>query len=174
MVHAGIANHYDFIDVFGVDTGLFASILDIVIYGFKNDATQKLQFFIVKLRKGNARHQISAIYRLRIETTDICQFLARCQIHQGTNDTGCANIKGHTVFMLCGVASLQINDLIVKSGDCQIAVLIPQGIGYFSQYAQRGNAVNILWQGFQDFFEIRRHIMFVERRLRFYQVFFYA
>ena len=126
VVHAGVADHHDLVDVLARNSRGPARVLDEAVDGVQHLGAQGNELLLVELRVGDARHQIAAVHGLRIDAADRGELLSGLQMQERSDDAGGADVERHAIGMLRGIAGFHVDDAAVERGDGELASLLAQ------------------------------------------------
>ena len=165
VVHAGVADDHHLVHVAKFDTGLGAGLLGVAVDRVQHLGAQGLQLLGRELGVGDARHQIAAIDRLRVDAADRGQLRAGLQVHQRADDAGGADVESHAVLLAAGVAGLDIDDFAVEAGDREPPALGAQRAGQFAQQFERHRDLGVEAEREGHLLQVRGLVVLVVRGL---------
>ena len=138
VVHAGVADHHDLVDVVAGNAGVRATppVMKPLI-AFSHLGAERDELLLVELRVGDARHEIAAVHGLRIDAADRGELLPGLQVQERPHDAGGSDVERHAVDVLGGVPGLDVDDSTVERGDRELAALLAQLPGDLPQRRDR-------------------------------------
>ena len=154
VVHAGVADHHDLVDVLAGHSGDAARVPDEAVDRVQHLGAERDELLLVELRVGDARHEVAAVHGLRVDAADRGQLLPGLQVQERPHDAGGADVERHAVGVLGGVPGLDVDDAAVERGDRELAALLAQLAGDLAQRRDRDAPVDRGVDGRQHLREI--------------------
>ena len=154
VVHAGVADHHDLVDVVAGYAGVRARLPDEAVDRVQHLGAERDELLLVELRIGDARHEVAAVDGLGVDAADRGQLLAGLKMQERPHDAGGADVERHAVGVLGGVSGLDVEDAAVERGDRELAALLAQLPGDLPQRRDWNTAVDRRVDGRQHLSEI--------------------
>ena len=110
VMHARVADDDDLVDPLGQHAGVAADLLDVLVQEADDPRVELPQIAGIELREGDARHEVAAEDRLRIQAGDRPELLAGLELDQGGHDARRADVDREAELHRRGVAALDRKD----------------------------------------------------------------
>ncbi len=128
VVHAGVADDDDLVDPLGQHARIPADLLDVLVEKADDARLELAQVAGVELGEGDARHEIAAEHRLRVEARHRGQLLARGELHQRRHHARGPDVDGEAEGHEVGVTRLDGQDAAAEAGHRHVASVLPESV----------------------------------------------
>ena len=129
VVHAGVAHDHHLVDPLGEDARLARDLLDVLVEQADDARLQLAEVARVELGEGDARHQVAAEDRLRVQARRRRELLAGLELHERGHHAGGPDVDGEAELVQRGVARLHRENLPAERGHGDLAAALAQRRG---------------------------------------------